>query len=131
MNVVAAALLGFEGVLITLIPDMGGVQEHWRGVTLGLLGASIAILLWCLMDLPLNPLKWNKPTATKSLDVSALGSYLAQPARFISQQLYLAETKFVVENHGELLIPKRRRLMTATGLFALAFAALGVGAWVK
>lgn len=136
LNVVAAAMLGFDGVLVTLVPSLA-INHGWRTAGLVLLAVSIAMALMCLLDVPLSPCSW-RPSAWPTLPGLRpfdLTHYLPEgpgepqlQLAVITVQLYLNATVEVGETRNTLLLPKRRKLIAAMMLFAAAFVALGVGA---
>ncbi|MCX5330003.1 hypothetical protein [Streptomyces sp. NBC_00140] len=129
-NVAAAALLGFEAVLVTLVPDVS-VPVGWKIGTMVLLALSIIWLLWCLVGRPRNgPKEWRQLTLGEPVRVvpSEIATYLSMTADKIVRQLYVNEANMVHRNNQWLIAPKRRTLQTGVILFALAFVALLGGA---
>jgi hypothetical protein len=129
-NVAATAMLGFDGVLLALVPKLGAVIG-WRTAGQWLLGLSIACLILCVFDVP-SPCKWGKEEwpNLKSIKPEGLDEYLNldYTSEELLEQLYLNESGYVSVNHESLLRPKRLKLMVAMGLFVAAFACIGIGA---
>ncbi|MER7950796.1 hypothetical protein ABTY59_25725 [Streptomyces sp. NPDC096079] len=133
LNVATSTLLGFEGILIVLVPGLT-VSPGWRTAGMIALAISIATLLYCLLDMPLlGPKDWRKRSkrSLAAVDPVELDDYLTDTSDHVLLRLYVNEGAMVMENHDWLLLPKRRTLQAGVILFGVAFALLGVGALVQ
>ncbi|WP_329327645.1 hypothetical protein [Streptomyces luteogriseus] len=127
-NVVAAALLGFEAVLIPLI-NAKGVQMGWLVTSLVFLGLSIAILFLCLINR--DKVAWPpcQRRLPERLDMEKLGVlYMAQPEEQTARTLFESERLLAEENDKYVIGPKRHTIEAALALLAAALIAYGIGA---
>ncbi|WP_202200181.1 hypothetical protein [Streptomyces spororaveus] len=131
ISVVATALLGFEGVLVTRLPDLD-VHVGLRTAAMIALSVSIVLLLDCLLDMPgRGPKEWRKRSkrALAANDPSSMREDVeALPPAEAVVRLLQRSGKMIEENHNLLLKRRRHMLHAAVGLFGVAFVLLGVGA---
>lgn len=123
-NVVAAALLGFEAVLIPLIKATN-VHKGCLVASVILLAASIALLIFCLVGLHAGWPPFQEPVV---LDMPALGAlYMSRPADQTARVLFDTETDLYHLNNAAVIRPKGRTIRIAVGLLALALVLYLVG----
>ncbi|WP_235583199.1 hypothetical protein [Kitasatospora sp. Root107] len=134
LNVVAAALLGFEAVLITLI--RGQLDEGCRTASIVLLTISMLFLFACLLDRTTvatwppwrGPFKARQP---QRLDIQRLEAlYAGQPVEQTAKVLLDSESDLYRRNDQEVQRPKRRSIDIAVYFLAAALLAYGLGALI-
>lgn len=129
-NVGSTALLGFQAVLVTLVPDLS-VPLGWRVAAMAALSLSIVALLWCVVGHPRKgPESWRKRSKGELARVEPhrIHTYLTRGADQVLYQMYVNEAAMVDRNDRWLLAPKRRTLQVGVWLFAIAFVLLLAGA---
>ncbi|MFD4050149.1 hypothetical protein ACFWSF_32145 [Streptomyces sp. NPDC058611] len=132
LNVVAAALLGFEAVLVTLLK--GRVDDVCLGISIGLLIASMIVLFFCLLDrtgfATWPPQKWSFATKeAERLDIALLSTlYAGQNAVQTAGVLVATEHDLYERNKAQVHVFKRRTIDIAVYLLAAALFTYGVGA---
>ena len=141
LNVVAAALLGFESVLVVLLPGFSW-GAHVRNAGLVFLALSMLFLVASLSGWPLNLLtcwrsedwsdwwRWRKKSkgALAVMDIARLATYLPESPDVTALHLYATESKMITEVHRWLLVPKRVTLRLSVWMLIASFALLGLNA---
>ncbi|MCX5522980.1 hypothetical protein OG342_08910 [Streptomyces bobili] len=131
ISIVATALLGFEGVLITRVPDLR-VQTGCRIASMVFMALSIAGLLDCLLDMPgRGDRDWrrhSKRALAAMLPTDLRNEVEPLPAAAAVHRLITRSQQMIEDNHNMLLTRRRFILHAAVVLFAIALALLGVGA---
>ncbi|MFF5131135.1 hypothetical protein ACFY41_29960 [Streptomyces syringium] len=137
ISIVATSLLGFEGILIFRIPDLR-VQQELRLCAIWVMGASITLLLLCLLDMPFSRFfrrsrEWRRNTkrAMAGLDPKWLRTEVeTQRSVAALQKLIDQECRMHDWNHKFLLSRRRSRVHYAVSLFILSFILLAIAAQI-
>ncbi|MFI1256842.1 hypothetical protein ACH4U6_24130 [Streptomyces netropsis] len=130
IHVVATAMLGFESVLMTLVPGLD-LAVGWLVAAMVALASSIVFFLWALLRRPPGaPQKWwEKSGGTlTTIDPEELAKLIREPSDQVLLRLYRAERAMVKQNLTRLIKPKRKLVNRGAYLFLTAFLILGFGA---
>jgi hypothetical protein len=140
INAIASALLGFEAVLVVLLPGFAWGRAV-RDLSISLLWTSIVFLFLCLLNFPMTWLvvtkhaawkKWRKNSrGVAAISPRELSTYLPEPKSVTESMLWSTQSAMIESNHNWLLAPKRRNLTCAVVLLVLSIGILGISALVQ
>ncbi|WP_405612399.1 hypothetical protein [Streptomyces sp. NBC_00076] len=133
IHVVCTALVGFQSVLLTLVPSVG-LAIGWRLASMIALSLSVAVFLWTLLRRPPGVPKqwWQRSGGTlTTIDPNHLATLIQKPSDDVLLRLYRAERAMVKQNLLWLIKPKRVLMNLGAYLFVVALFILGLGSVIE